>query len=546
MVTVITMAQARFPMFRIVRIPWLVVLIMPLADVVHGATTEVKPAVETRFYSVWTKDLQVDAETDEFLAAYVKPSLAINMTGKQVSSALFLQNESVWYDESERSHKSKDTVNWRGLVSGYDNRINFGLNASSAHRIRDSRNGVFSDIISGSDNLSKTSSYGSNLNFQTAPTADINARLGLGYSIIRSEQPEQQDSFGDIDNKLLTASWALGSAQRQSTLFWQLSGNYNQTKRDSRGDFDSQTIAASGGLPLTRNLSLIVRGSYYENDNTSGYANEFTSYGTGLEYQFGRASRINITQNRSSRSVGQEEQRDIKDNYLAAEVFLAPSRRTSISYSLDRKYFGRSADLQGEYRLRFITIRVSLSEDVQTLTSFDQVVEELGIFVCPNGAVSIADCFRPPSNNYQLDTGESFLQLTNTDFELSESVIKRRTAALTLGYNKNRLALNVSVSRSDDDYIETERQDERQTLSLQASWQLTQHAKLLFNGRYYDINYLTEQREDENLSFEAGFQRKLNPHSEFSLMFRRISRNSSDGSFDLDENRVWLGYTIRL
>lgn len=541
------MAQTSQSLFRPARLMLLAAVILPLqSGRLFAATTEIKPAIETRAYHVDTRDQQIDAQSDTFVAGYLKPSLAINLTGKQASSALYVQNESVWYDGSERSHKSQEKFNWRGLLSGYDNRISLGLNANSGYRLRDSRNGIFSDIVTGSDRLSKTSSYGTNLNFQTGPTADINARLGLGYSIIRSEQPEQQDEFGDIDNKLMTAVIALGSEQRQSTLFWQVSGNYNKTERDNRGDFDSKTLAATGGVPLASGLSLILRGSYYENDNTTGYANDFTTYGAGLEYQFGRASRINITQNRSIRSVGQESQQDVKDNYLAAEVFLAPSRRTSLSYSLDRRYFGRSANLQGEYRLRFITVRVSLSEDVQTLTSFDQIIDELGVFVCPDGASTLSDCFRPPSSDYQLNTGESFQQLTNTEFELSESLIKRRTAALTLGYSKNRLALNLTLSRSDDDYIEAERQDERNTISVQSSWKLSSHAKVLLNGRHYNINYLSEQREDNNLSLEFGVQRQLNQRSDVSLMFRRISRHSSDDDFDLAENRVWLGYTLRL
>jgi uncharacterized protein (PEP-CTERM system associated) len=547
MVTVTIMARASYSGFRPNRILILAAAIMPLLPAyLSAATTEVKPSIETRAYSVRTRDQQIDAELDKFLAAYLKPGLAINLTGSQASSALYLQKESVWYDDSERSNKSLDTVNWRGLVSGYDDRIHLGLNANSAHRVRDSRTGIFADIISGSDRLSKTSSYGTDLTLQTAPTADVNARVGLGYSIIRSEQPEQDDSFGDIDNKLLNAFMALGSERRQSTLFWQLSGNYSQTKRDARGDFESKSVAATTGLPVAPGLSLILRSSYYENDNASGYANDFTSYGAGLEYQFGRASRINITQNRSSRSVGQEPQRNVKDTYLAAEVFLAPSRRTSLSYSLDRRYYGRSADLQAQYRLRFITVRISLSEDVQTLTRFDQIIEELGVFVCPDGAASFSDCFRPPDSNYQLDTGESFQQLTNTEFELNESVVKRRTAAMTLGYSKQRLAVNVTVARSEYEYIETERLDERDSLSAQATWQLSSQAKLLLNGSYYDINYLSDQRADKNLSLEFGLQRKLNQHSDVNLMFRRISRHSSDDSFDLEENRVWLGYTIRL
>jgi len=542
------MARANVLRYRRARLTTPVSAIVALLAPVQvlAAETEIKPQIETRAYGYGIRDEQQGGGLDKGLAAFVKPSVAINLTGKNASSALFLQNESVWYDDSQRAHKSLDRYSWRNIASAYDGRVSLGLNADSGYRIRDSRNGVFSDIITGTENLSKTSSYGANMNLRTAQTADVNAQLGLAYNKLSSRQPELQDSFGDFDNDTLTSFLALGSAQRQSPLFWQLSANYNKTGRESnRGDFVSKRASATAGLPLLPSLSLVVRGSYDDNDNSSGYANQYRSYGVGLEYQFGRASRINVTQNRATRSVG-EPQEDIDENYLAADVFLAPTRRTSLSYSLDRRYFGRSSNLQGQYNLRFLSVRLSVREDVQTLSSFDQIIEDLGIFVCPDGAAQFTDCFRPPTNNYQLGTGESFQQLFNAELELSEELIKRRTAAMTLGYNKNRLALSVMLSRSEDEYVETGRENNRNSFSVQSSWQLSKHSSLLFNSNYYDINYLTDEREDKNLLVEMGIKRQLNENSDIKAMLKRISRNSSVDSFDLTENRVWLSYTIRL
>lgn len=545
---VIIMAQAKTVLYRPARLtPLFTAIAALLAPAqVLSAKTEIKPEIETRTYGYWIRDEQAGGGLDKGMAALLKPSVAINLTGRNAASALFLQNESVWYDDSQRSHKSLDTYSWRNMFNAYDNRVSLGLNADSGYRIRNSRNGVFSDIITGTENLSKTSNYGANANFRTSQTADINAQLGLSYNKLSSKQPELQDDYGDFDNDTLTAFLALGSAQRQSPLFWQLSANYNKTGRDAnRGDFVSKRASGIGGLPLLPGLSMIVRASYDDNDNTSGYANEFKSYGAGLEYQFGQASRINVTQNWATRSVG-EQQEDIDERYLAAEVYLAPTRRTSLSYNLDRRYFGRSSSLHGQYRLRFLSVKLSVREDVQTLSSFDQIMEDLGIFVCPDGAAQFSDCFRPPTNNYQLGTGESFQQLFNTELELSEELIKRRTAAMTLGYHKNRLALSVVLSRSEDEYVETERKNNRNAFSVQSSWKLSKDSSLLLNAKYYDINYLIDERQDKNLSVEMGIKHQLNEHSEVKAMLKRISRNSSIDSFDLTENRVWLSYTLRL
>ena len=515
------------------------------SSALKAADTEVKPIVEARAYSLQTDDNQLSNETEDAFAGYIKPSLGINLTGKNVSSALYIENESVWFDDSERKRNSLNEYDWRGAITGFDNRVNLGLNASSSHRVRDSRNGIFSDILSGAENLSKTSVYGAALNFQTSPTADITARLGFSYNSINSDAPEKIDGFGDVDNGVFGTNLLLGSKERQRTLFWQLTGSSSDVDRDTLSNFESRNLSAIAGLPLIPNLSLILRGSYYENSNGISYSNDFTSYGAGLEYQFGMASRVNITQNRSSKGVGLG-QPDVKDDYLAAEIFLAPTRRTSISYTLDRRYFGRSADVSAQYRLKFLTVKLSVSENVQTLTAFDQVVQELGIFVCPNGAAGFGDCFRPPSSNYQLNTGESFLQLTNTDLELSEDLIKRRSALLSVGYSKNRLKLNMTLGKDEDQYVESTRLTERNTASLVSSWQLAKHAKLILNTRYYDIDYQNEDRQDTNLSFDFGLEHQLNAQSDVSLMFKRISRNSTVDSLDLQENRLWFGYKLRL
>ena len=546
MAMVITMAQADYPYLKLCYKALLkLMMLSSMSSVVSAADTEIKPSLEVRAYGIKTDDRQLSEDQEDAFAGYMKPALGINLTGNNLSSALYLENESVWFADSDRKDNSLSEYDWRGAIKGFDNRVSFGLNASSAHRVRDSRNGIFSDIITGSENLSKTSSYGSTLNFQTARHVDTTARLGLSYNSIRSESPENLDGFGDVDNDVFGANLTLGSKNRHNTLFWQLSGKYSDVERDALGNFDSRNLVATTGLPVLPGLSLIFRGSYFKNSNGSSYENDFTSYGAGLEYQFGMASRINITHNRSSKGVGLG-QPDVKDDYLAAEIFLAPTRRTSISYTLDKRYFGRSADVSAQYRLKFLTVKLSVSEDVQTLTSFDQVTQELGIFVCPNGATGFGDCFRPPSSNYQLGTGESFLKLTNTDLELSEDLIQRRSASLSVGYSKNRLKLNMSIGKDEDQYVESTRLNERKTASVLSSWRLTKHAKLVLNARYYDIDYLNEGRQDTNISLDFGLERQLNEYSDFSLMFKRIRRNSTLDSLDLQENRLWLSYKLRL
>jgi uncharacterized protein (PEP-CTERM system associated) len=78
---------------------------------------------------------------------------------------------------------------------------------------------------------------------------------------------------------------------------------------------------------------------------------------------------------------------------------------------------------------------------------------------------------------------------------------------------------------------------------MQASWQLSQHSGLLLNARHYEIDYSSEQRKDANISVEFGVNHKLNPNAGISASVRRIVRNSTLDSFDIEENRIWLTYS---
>ncbi|MBZ9611714.1 TIGR03016 family PEP-CTERM system-associated outer membrane protein [Rheinheimera maricola] len=554
MAMVITMAPANLFAAHCRQWPWaklsalrLIWLVVALPTSISAADIEVKPVIETSTYGFWLREEQTGGGLDKGVAALVSPSLAVNVTGKNLSSVLFYKNEAIWYDDSQRSHKSLAQYSLSNVFTGYDGRVRFGLTADSQHQIRNSQQGVFSDIVTGGENLAKTRTHGATLDFATRRNATVNARIGLAYSDLTSEAPEADDGLADFNNKFKSADILLGTAERQSPLFWQINGNYAKTDRDEQQDFVKKRLDAIAGLPLLPHLSVIGKASYEQTNNLQQYASEFSSYGTGLELQFGRKSRINVTRNRSERTIdGPIREEIIEEEYTATEVVLAPTRRTSLSYASDKRYYGRSTEMSGEYNLRFLTMRLSVTDRVETQSFFQQTTEDLGIFVCPAGAGEFSDCFRPPTNNYELEAGESFQQWFNNDVELSDEIVKRRSENFSIGYSKNRLTLNFQLSNSDDEYVESERFSERKTQSLQSVWRLSEQSDLLLTLRNYEINYRTEQRKDRNKSLEIGVITQLNEHSDVSASVRRTSRNSSINSFDIEENRVWLTYRYNL
>ena len=289
----------------------------------------------------------------------------------------------------------------------------------------------------------------------------------------------------------------------------------------------------------------VVRGSYENNDNITGYYNNFRSYGYGLEYQFGKVSRINITRNHSVQSGAVSELEEEKDTYYAIDACIAPSRRTSLSYRLDKRYFGRNVAISGQYNLRTVTARLSVTDSVQTLSNLELVLEDLGIFVCPDGVVQMSECIRPPSNNYQPQPGESYQQFFQQNLELNEQLVQRRSAVFNLGYSYSRIKLNLTLSRSDDNYIDTPQYNETSSVGVSSSWQFASNMQYELTARLYDIDYREDERSDSNILLETGVVYDLNNDASLKAMFRRTDRNSSQNFYDFSENRIWLSYQHR-
>lgn len=525
--------------------------------VISAADTTVTPEIETGAYGFWLRDEQAGPGLDKGLAFLATPELTLTHKGAKSTASFNIKNESVWYDDSQRSHKNLTSYTGIAGISMFDNRLSLQLNAKSDHQVRNAQSNIFSDIITGSDNLSKTTSYGANLIFTNLRSAAVQTKLSMSYQKFSSDRPDIDDGINSFDNNTLRATLQLAAGTRGAGAFWLLSGNVNQTSRESEQDFDSEQASFIGGLPLFGNLSAIVRANYQDNINGDGstgtgnfvgYFNTFKSYGAGLEYRFGTVSYINVTQNRSNRSGEQEATDDETDEekYYATEIYIAPSRRSSLLYRYDRQFLGRTTSVIGQYNMRSVSARLNVSETLQVLSNLDQIFEDLGIFVCPAGSQQFADCVKPPTNNYQLQPGESLQQFIQPGFDISEELVKRRSALFNLGYTQRRLKLNVSLSQTEDEYAESLRSTVTKAVSAVSSWQIGRLTSFQLSASHYDVSYKDVERTDKNILVETGFERELNENATVKLKFRRTVRNSSQQTFDSSENRVWLSYSHRL
>lgn len=525
---------------RQVALRWLVLAAMAGSQPVYAGDWQLQPGLLLDAYGYRVKNSQ-QIGWDDGAALGTTPQLGVLFDSKNLASSFNWKQKHVFYDDAQRSDKSFDYLNFNNRLSAWDNRVVWTVDAGRGYRIRNSQRGLFADEITGFADLSRTNQLGSSLNLSTARHKDTQASLGVRARKLTSKSPLNDDNLGNFDSEFYAANLFLGKRNRGNIFYWQLNARYADNNRTVGNDLTSETADIKVGVPLLDKLTWVSKALYEKNQILTSFDNEFVSAGTGLEYYIGRASYINVTYNHYTR----KQLADEEGTYWALDMRLAPTRRSSLEATIDRRYYGRSFNISGSYRLHHLSARLSYNERVRVNSILDQELNDLGLFVCPGSFSGFSDCFLPPSANYQLQPGESLQNFVQTQFEINQSVVLREASSVNIAYDKNRLALSVTASRADDEYIESDRLNRTDAVSVSGKWRLSPIISLTSQYSWYKLIYSTEQRTDKNTQITAGISVELNQHSDISFNLRRIKRSSNLQQFDLQENRLWLSYAYQ-
>ncbi|MDP5134681.1 hypothetical protein ORJ04_01800 [Rheinheimera baltica] len=528
---------------KLPRVVWLLVpLCLISSNMLLAGDLQIKPGIVVDMYGYQIKQAQ-SSEWDEGAALAATPNIAFLFDSKYLVSVLDWKQKNVFYDDAQRSDKTLDYIDFNSRLSAWDDRVALSLNAGEGYRLRNTQRGVFADEITGFSQLSKTRYMGTSLALSTARHRATQGAVNFTARKINSELPvinddDPQFNEATFDNALYEMNFALGTAQRTVGVFWQISGRYAENVRENAIDLTSENIEAVLALPLLEQWAWVSKARYESNELYANADNEFGSVGTGLEYRIGKASYINLTYN-----VFRRDQLLLEDgDYWALDMLLAPTRRSSIKVSLDQRYYGRSVEVSGRYRLRHVSAQLTYNERLRVMNGLETEVNNLGVLVCPGGSSAAADCFLPPSANYQLLPGEYLQNVYANEIEFNESVVLRKSGLFNLVYDKNRLVYGLSLSRSEDEYVETNRFNITDNVTVFGKWRLSPTMQLSTEYSWYELQFSTEQRTDRSIRIKAGISFEINSRSDISLNAQRVSRDSNLQEFDLEENRAWVTY----
>jgi uncharacterized protein (PEP-CTERM system associated) len=528
------------------------VLSMPLT-----AEIELLPFLSTSSHGYGVK--QGAADTDRGFAQSVNPGLNLQYQGSWLQSNLAVDHQALVYRDEQRENESYSSFNLDNRASFLRDQLQFQLSSSRSFRAAGNQFARYADEITNGDQMAKMDSHRANVMFSNTKLDWLNAKFNVGVgetATDRVSDPLLNDptlTAFDLNNRQFNGNLQLNSARRDSLIFWDLAVNAAKTDRDTELDYYNRSGAATLGFTVLPGLALIGRGSYESNSNISlseQYDNfrNFETVGAGLEWKISSRSWWNLTYNKIDDERGGTE-------YIGTEFNFQPSRRTQLNGSLDRRFFGRTAQVSGSYRLKNINMQLSFSDSVDSLLGFATNNPLFGLFVCPPGAAATLDnCILPPTPNYQLKPGEFPAAIQLPTDNLNESLVIRRNASYSLGYQFNRLKLQLQLGARRDIYLERDAETKDTYVNLSGSWQLSARNTLSMGTSLSDIKYLSDeigsaqglgQREGVQGSAELGFSRQMNSQLTGTLTARHVKVDFKQTEQDYRENRLSLDFSFK-
>lgn len=525
-------------------------LLLAMLPALAQADIDIKPSLSSTIYAYGIKNQTVEA--DKGMAYEVLPELDLSFRGSWLTTSLNLQSQSLVFDDAQRDNENLFSYRWSGSGSFLNEALDLQAGARQSNRTASDSTARYQDEISATGDLAKVESQFALLSF-SHDRFDW-AMVDFGLNAVRTKSDQSISVFDDqtgeqvsLENTSLAGNFGLKTRDRNRKFFWGIEGNATKTERDVRESQYNRRAQGVIGVPFFWRVSMIATGSVESNSNVEGATSVFSQYrnhhsvGGGLEWKITDRSWWNITYNKVNNAKESKE-------YIGTSFELAPSRRTKLSGSLDKRFFGRTAQAKGTYSLKHLRMELSVSDTVGSLLGFNDGDMESSLFVCPPGVTPGLDsCFQPPTASYVPGQGERLYSMTNPASDLSEFLVVRRNVSYLLGYDFNRLKLSSRIGQRKDQLLERNALREDKFVNVSANWQLNARNSLTLSADYSDLIYQVDGKDSFGemtgivQSVSLSLNREINKDLSANANLKRINVDYRSDSRDYQENRAWVG-----
>ena len=285
----------------------------------------------------------------------------------------------------------------------------------------------------------------------------------LSYSQIRSEPNPLFQGF-TFDNDVYAAQGQLIQGDEIRGLTWRLQGSFQRANQGQggvgagvgpgQGRFTNRNIIADIDVLLADHWALRLTGQHEGNQlanqtETFREVRQFNTYGAGLTFRMRNDRYVSVTAN----TVSSDLEQDDNDTFLGLDMNWAFTERTGVQARYTKRFFGESGNFSFRYNTKHLRSVITYTEDVTSNAILLANPENLGVFVCPAGDATLANCFQPNSLNYQPQAGEELVQLSTQNLELNDNVILRKATNAQFGYTFSRVTLGVFSTYSEETFL---------------------------------------------------------------------------------------------
>lgn len=517
---------------------------------------EIRPSVSVSYVtSDVTQDITAQERSSDIYT--LSPTIASRFTSSRLDADLLLDYQLLdrQFDSNNSINgvsDSRDTFtnyNYGAQFEAIENFLFFDARGTQRQQSISTVDQLNSDLITDSDNLTKTSSHTLGFNFLTPTSRYVSVSLQGNYSDVSTDQTFNAE--GPLDNTNLQLNGSISSGDKFRNTFWTIQSNYTDTERSQNNDnFISQNIFADFGFEVYNNLAFVVTSQFTENKLEGDGELEtndrtFDTYGAGFEWRESRDRRFRVTYNRTSNS----DQGD--DNFVGVDLDWAFSRLTNIRAQHTRRFFGKATTFSLTHNTRTLRNRIQYTENVTTFSRLFLNEQSAGVFVCPPGAADVSSCFLPDSLDYQLQNGEQFLEFTTLLPEISDQITLTKSLVSSVGYSLRRLSGSIQYRRTETQLLnETELAlfaQDRITDSINASVGYRIGAKTSIN---LNTTYTESERtdiesnviDDEIVDVGLNVDYRISQTMSANFSYRVRNADSDDINIARDEDRLTLTF----
>ncbi|MFT6909678.1 MAG: hypothetical protein ACJAS1_006401 [Oleiphilaceae bacterium] len=484
-----------------------------------------------------------DNETIQTEALIIKPSILGSYSSRFLSASLTANHSRVRRsvdneDGSDTSNQNYTDLKYTSNLTLIENALFLTLSGAQNYRVINQQQAGFSDVILGSDNLTKSRNNSAQLNFSIPNPIYLGFTLQSTYSKTQTDQSQDGQTGVDGDNVGVTARLFQGKYIKP--INFDISAQYNDTSRANFQNFESTRLQGNFGIPIIKEVDFIVTGSLDEYDaGQTGFTGrpnlDTTSYGAGLKWTPSNGRNLSLTYN-------QLEEGENQTKYIGVNLAWAFSTRTALNFNSGKRFYGDSYNLNFTHSLKSVRTSVSYSEDLTTFSRLGASSTNItGIFVCQFGSTELIDCFQPDRLDYQLQAGEEFRATTEVVTDISEEVILRKSGTASIGYSKRKVTMSIDASYRRTEYLETDRLSINRSLRLNVNYAMSPKTNIGFASALATNQFNELESADTIMTTSIDFRRTIGRYLNLSIGARLLDRESDTIERNGTDKRLTVG-----